>query len=555
MAPEQSGPVFRKTRCTGSHLLWRQVLKRDLRLASWLIFVVCACVVMLMAWQAWTARRNTLENIQTSTINLAGALSTYTDGIFKQSELMLIGLTERVEKDGAGPEQIERLRWVIAREMGALPQIDTVSLYNADGICIFSSNPKVIGINSGQRQFFQHHLQMPDKAPYIGPTIRSRASGEWVISVSRRINNPDASFAGLMVVTIGVDHLLKFYSDIKVGRTGIISLTSTTGQLRVRYPHLEQEIGRDLSSTPIFTSKRGQVSGTAQFVSRIDGVPRFYAFKRSDVYPIVTVVALGQKEAMLDWLGQTRQSILVMLVLLGLVIGLGVRLIGHIHSRIRAEDQLLDSQAALIQLNQHLELIASEDKLTGLANRRRFDQFLEVEFKRARRERSLLSLILIDADHFKRYNDHYGHLAGDECLIALARVVEQFIRRPSDVAARYGGEEIAVVLPGTDEANARQVAEKILQAIRDEQIEHPASPFGIVTISLGVATFVGTDRQLDQRGLIELADRALYAAKSQGRNRVNVASENATGTLPAWTRVKASADARADTEPRSGQRD
>src|SRR5690606_16956841 len=143
----------------------------------------------------------------------------------------------------------------------------------------------------------------------------------------------------------------------------------------------------------------------------------------------------------------------------------------------------------------------------------------------------------------------------DECLIALARVVEQFIRRPSDVAARYGGEEIAVVLPGTDESNARQVAEKILQAIRDEQIEHPASPFGIVTISLGVATFVGTDRQLDQRGLIELADRALYAAKSQGRNRVNVASENATGTLPAWTRVKASADARADTEPRSGQRD
>ena len=522
-------------------------MKRDLRLASWLIFVVCACVVMLMAWQAWTARRNTLENIQTSTINLAGALSTYTDGIFKQSELMLIGLTERVEKDGVEPEQIERLRWVIAREMGALPQIDTVSLYNADGICIFSSNPKVIGINSGQRQFFQHHLQTPDKTPYIGPTIRSRASGEWVISVSRRINNPDASFAGLMVATIGVDHLLKFYSDIKVGQTGIISLTSTTGQLRVRYPHL--------SSTPIFTSKRGLISGTAQFVSRIDGVARFYAFKRSDVYPIVTVVALGQKEAMLDWLGQTKQSILVMLVLLGLVIGLGVRLIGHIHSRIRAEDQLLDSQAALIQLNQHLELIASEDKLTGLANRRRFDQFLEVEFKRARRERSLLSLILIDADHFKRYNDHYGHLAGDECLIALARVVEQFIRRPSDVAARYGGEEIAVVLPGTDESNARQVAENILLAVRDEQIEHPASPFGIVTISLGVATFMGTDRQLDERSLIELADRALYAAKSQGRNRVNVASEIATGTLPAWTRVKSSADQQADTEPRSGQRD
>ncbi|WP_440092296.1 sensor domain-containing diguanylate cyclase [Pseudomonas syringae] len=517
-------------------------MKRDLRLASWLIFVVCACVVMLMVWQAWTARRNTMDNIQTSTVNLAAALSTYTDGIFKQSELMLIGLTERVEKDGVGPAQIERLKSVIAREMGALPQVDTVSLYGAEGICIFSTNPKAVGVNSVKREFFQHHLQTPGRAPYIGPTIRSRASGEWVISVSRRINHPDSSFAGLMVVTIGVEHLLKFYSGIQVGETGIISLTSTAGQLRVRYPHLEAEIGRDLSSTPIFTSERDKPSGTTRFVSRIDGIPRFYAFKRSEVYPIVTVVALGQREAMLDWLGQTKQSVLVMLVLLGLVIGLGIRLIKHIHSRIRAEDQLLESQAALIQLNQHLEFIASEDKLTGLANRRRFDQFLDVEFKRARRERNMLSLILMDADHFKRYNDHFGHLAGDECLVALARLVEQCIRRPGDIAARYGGEEIAVVLPGTDEASARQVAENILQAIRDEQITHPASPFGIVTVSLGVATVIGSNRQISQRGLIELADRALYAAKSQGRNRVNVASEIAFNTVPAWTQVDTSMD-------------
>ncbi|WZI44413.1 hypothetical protein RTZ60_001869 [Pseudomonas syringae pv. actinidiae] len=542
MAPEQSGSVFRKTRCTGSHLLWRQVLKRDLRLASWLIFVVCACVVMLMVWQAWTARRNTMDNIQTSTVNLAAALSTYTDGIFKQSELMLIGLTERVEKDGVGPLQIERLKSVIAREMGALPQIDTVSLYNVEGICTFSTNPKAVGVNSVKREFFQHHLQTPGRAPYIGPTIRSRASGEWVISVSRRINHPDSSFAGLMVVTIGVEYLLKFYSGIQVGDTGIISLTSTAGQLRVRYPHIESEIGRDLSSTPIFTSERDKPSGTTRFVSRIDGIPRFYAFKRSEVYPIVTVIELGQREAMLDWLGQTKQSVLVMLVLLGLVIGLGIRLIKHIHSRIRAEDQLLESQAALIQLNRHLEFIASEDKLTGLANRRRFDQFLDVEFKRARRERNMLSLILMDADHFKRYNDHFGHLAGDECLVALARLVEQCIRRPGDVAARYGGEEIAVVLPGTDEASARQVAESILQAIRDEQITHPASPFGIVTVSLGVATVIGSNRQISQRGLIELADRALYAAKSQGRNRVNVASEIALNTVPAWTQVNTSVD-------------
>lgn len=98
------------------------------------------------------------------------------------------------------------------------------------------------------------------------------------------------------------------------------------------------------------------------------------------------------------------------------------------------------------------------------------------------------------------------------------------------------------MLPGTDEASARQVAESILQAIRDEQITHPASPFGIVTVSLGVATVIGSNRQISQRGLIELADRALYAAKSQGRNRVNVASEIALNTVPAWTQVNTSVD-------------
>ncbi|MCF5705773.1 diguanylate cyclase [Pseudomonas syringae] len=510
-------------------------MKRDLRLASWLICTVCTCVVLLMAWQTWTARQKTLENIQTSSANLASALSTYTDGIFKQSDLMLIGLTERVEKDGSGPDQVERLRSVIAREMGALPQISSVSLYNAEGICTFSTNDNAVGINSTHREFFRHHAENPGRAPFIGPTIRSRANGQWVVSVSRRINHPDSSFAGLMVVTISIDYLIKFYSGIQVGSSGVISLTSAIGRLHVRFPYRENDIGRDLSSTPIFGRYQSAHSGITEFVSRLDGVPRFYAFKRSDVYPLVTVVALGQEEAMSAWLGQAKQSLLLVLVLLALVVGLGVRLIGHIHSRIRVEEQLRVSQAALIELNQNLELIASEDKLTGLANRRRFDQFIELEFKRARRERSILSLILIDADHFKRYNDHFGHLAGDECLVAISRLVEQCIRRPGDIAARYGGEEIAVVLPSTDEASARRVAESILLKLQEQRIAHPASPFEIVTVSLGVATFVGTDRQLDQRGLIQLADRALYAAKSQGRNRVSVASEAVNDTLPAWT--------------------
>uniref|UniRef100_UPI003C7CA632 PDC sensor domain-containing protein n=1 Tax=Pseudomonas viridiflava TaxID=33069 RepID=UPI003C7CA632 len=163
-------------------------MKRDLRLASWLICTTCVCVVLLMAWQTWTARQKTFENIQTNSANLASALSTYTDGIFKQSEVMLLGLTERVEKEGAGPDQIERLRSIIARQMGALPQISSVSLYNAEGICTFSTNGNAVGINSTNREFYRHHVENAGRASFIGPTIRSRANGQWAISVSRRIN-------------------------------------------------------------------------------------------------------------------------------------------------------------------------------------------------------------------------------------------------------------------------------------------------------------------------------------------------------------------------------
>ncbi|MFJ4142881.1 diguanylate cyclase [Pseudomonas sp. NPDC089734] len=514
-------------------------MKSDLRLATWLICTVCGCVVFLTVWQISTSRHTMLENIETSTVNLTSALSNYTEGVFKQSELMLTGLRERVEHEGTGPAQVERLRAVVASEANTLEQLSSVVLYDAQGNGVFLSNRHIPRLTGEDREFFTYHRDNPDRGVFIGPAFRSRVTGAWMISISRRIDSPDSRFAGVLLLTIGIDQLLRFYSNIQVGEQGVISLSSTQGRLLVRYPFSEPDIGRDLSSAPIFVKARNSVSGTADFVSNVDGVRRMYAFKRSEKYPLVTTVALGRDEAMQAWRRQTGQSVLAVLVLLGLLVGLGRRLIGHIHRRIDAENELLVSQAALLELNQNLELIASQDKLTGLANRRRFDQFLDVEFWRAWRDRRSLSLILIDVDFFKRYNDHYGHPAGDECLKTISRVIEHCIRRSGDMAARYGGEEFAVVMPDTDEAGACAVAEAILEGIQNQGIEHPPSPFGIVTVSLGVATLLGRNEPLDQNGLVELADRALYAAKSQGKNQVSLASAFLLDASPAWSRSKA----------------
>ena len=173
-------------------------------------------------------------------------------------------------------------------------------------------------------------------------------------------------------------------------------------------------------------------------------------------------------------------------------------------------------------LQRRLEREAATDSLTGLANRRAFDGTLEREWARAVRDDNELSLILLDVDHFKRFNDRYGHHAGDACLRDVARAIQNVVRRPGDLAARYGGEEIAVILPRTPAPGAAKVAEALRLAVQDLGLPHADSAFGVLTISLGAATATATVGQTIPMpdGLLIGADGALYRAKHKGRNRV-----------------------------------
>ena len=167
-----------------------------------------------------------------------------------------------------------------------------------------------------------------------------------------------------------------------------------------------------------------------------------------------------------------------------------------------------------------LDAMVAIDGLTGIANRRRFDEMLEREWLCALRERTPLSLIMLDVDFFKLYNDAYGHQQGDDCLKSVAKALAGAVLRPGDLPARYGGEEFALILPHTPLEGARCVGERVLENIRALGIEHRSSKVApCVTASIGVAGCIpGSDRE--PAGLLQLADRALYAAKQQGRARV-----------------------------------
>ncbi|GAO96729.1 diguanylate cyclase [Pseudomonas syringae pv. actinidiae] len=162
--------------------------------------------------------------------------------------------------------------------------------------------------------------------------------------------------------------------------------------------------------------------------------------------------------------------------------------------------------------------------MTGLANRRCFDQTLTKEARRAQREGTTLVLLMIDIDYFKRFNDTFGHVAGDVCLRAVGEILEDSVKRPSDLVARYGGEEMGIIMPNTDGQGATVVAQLIIDRLERKNIRHNSSPFGRVSVSIGIIAAAGS--QLDNlMGFIQGADRALYNAKALGRNQF------ATGAL------------------------
>jgi len=203
----------------------------------------------------------------------------------------------------------------------------------------------------------------------------------------------------------------------------------------------------------------------------------------------------------------------------------------------RLQKEMERKNAELQQANLHLERanrmlhsLSYLDPLTGIANRRHFEESIEREWRRALRSASALSLIMIDIDHFKMLNDASGHQTGDECLKRVASTLSDALRRAGDLAARYGGEEFAVILPGTDEEGAASFADELRARVEAIRFPHPPAPGGVVTVSLGVTTAVPSE-SLTVSSLIDEADRALYVSKRDGRNRVTLFGDCAPGQI------------------------
>ncbi|MDI3356262.1 diguanylate cyclase [Pseudomonas sp. UYIF39] len=482
------------------------------------IAVVCLSLCGLLYLQLDQSRRHDLALAQVASSNLTRAMAQQAEDTFMQADLVLASLTDWIQTDGFGAPQKARLQKVFARRVQALNQLHGIFLFDQKGqwvVTSFDELPRGPGV--GDRDYFKFHQQNVSSQAHIGAAIRSRENGEWIIPISKRVNDKNGNFQGVLLAGIKMAYFDQFFKSFSIDDNGSMFLGLTDGTLLARRPFVESLIGTSLARSEIFEKFLPNApSGNAMFRSLVDGVVRLYGYRQLDTYPLVVSAASSRDSILKDWYDTAfRSSVIVALVVLG------VGLFGWMFLyQVRVGEQV---EADLRKAKEALKLIATHDSLTGLGNRRLFEGALDIEFGRGARQSSSLSLIMLDIDYFKRYNDAYGHVAGDHCLAEVARALKGCCHRKADLAVRYGGEEFAVLLPDTDIHGAMVIAEQIRRSVMDKNIIHSGSPSGFVTVSLGCYSFVPTGRD-SMEVFIERADAALYQAKHSGRNRSAVLS-------------------------------
>jgi diguanylate cyclase (GGDEF)-like protein len=486
------------------------------------VILVCISLLAVVAWDSWNARTVALHKTEVVTSNMARALAQHAGDTIQVADTALVGLVERLEVDGTDAAALDRLHRLLRKRAAELPLLHGLIVYDAWGHMLTHAQKTFpTRYDVSDREYFIYHRDHPERGPHIGPPVRTRSSGEWVITVSRRINHADGSFAGVALASIKMAYFQNFYDSFDIGDGGAIFLALDDGALLVRRPFKETDIGRSIVNGPVFHEYRSKGPvGTAMLRARADNMERIYSYRHLDNYPVIVAIALSKDEIFASWRSDTFRIFISIILLGGVLSLLGFRLIRQISIREQLESELRGAKGTLEALNRSLETLALHDSLTGLANRRQFEMALAKEFNRAMRDGSPLALVMLDVDYFKQYNDIYGHPVGDECLRKVGQAFKAAQNRPGDLIARYGGEEFAVLLPGTDLAGAMVVAEKIRVAIHGLQIAHTANPAGIVTISAGVDAYVPGKGGAAPIDLVEAADRALYAAKSGGRDQV-----------------------------------
>jgi diguanylate cyclase (GGDEF)-like protein len=469
--------------------------------------VVATLMIALSIATLYQGRADALKHARETSANLVSIIS---NDVARSVELYNLSLQAVV--DGAESPQVMALPAELRRRV-LFDRATTAA--NLGGAYLLGRMGQVLAENDrdqprtggfADRDYFIAQQQSPGAGLFVSHPFRSRLrDGSASIGLSRRVNAPDGSFAGIALLAIQVGYFNAVLSKIDTGPRGSVFIVLSDGTLLARKPASDDDASKSIAKSPTFHTMATSLSGTYAAVSPLDGIRRLYTFAHIPGTPFIAAVAPAEDDILSGW--RRRGAVIG-----GLTIVLGLSFITISWLLAYSLAERARSQAELVRL-------AGTDSLTGLYNRRVMDNRLDEEWRRSRRNGTYLSVLFVDVDKFKSYNDTYGHKMGDEALAAVGDCIEAVIRRPGDVPARYGGEEFVILLSDTPGGGALKVAESLRAKVQGMALEHTGSASGVVTVSIGCAT-VMPQTGGSALGLINWADEALYKAKAGGRNRV-----------------------------------
>ncbi|MDA9438214.1 diguanylate cyclase [Bradyrhizobium sp. CCBAU 51745] len=383
-----------------------------------------------------------------------------------------------------------------ARHFGAIQVLDVDGRLSIDASTL-DPQPE----NRADEEYFRVHRDNPGVGLFISRPMLFR--GAFSIVLSRRISDSDGGFMGVVAGSIRYTYFHELFERLSLDSDDTITVLKRDRTIMMRRPFDLDIIGKNLGAQRDWKPENLKAGGSYAGKGPVDVTPRLYA-RSSGSGPLFVVAGKPLSTVFSLWQREALRIGAVVLMLSLFVLGSAIVLAREIGRRADAESKL--------------EEMATTDALTGLRNRRKFDQVIDMEWRRAMRQKTQVALLMIDADHFKAYNDTFGHQAGDQVLVGIAICISDSVRRASDCAARYGGEEFAVLLPNTSAADAFRIAETIRAKVLGWSDGGAGS-----TVSCGVASLAPT-AGLDWAVLVAAADKALYAAKAGGRNQSVVAS-------------------------------
>jgi len=455
---------------------------------------ICASVMLDM-------RRGEEELARQSLENMASSIDADIDRNVELYDLSLRAVASNMVAPGIN-EVSKPIRQLILFDHAATAKhFGAIQVFDANGkLAVDASTLDPLPEDRSDEEYFRIHRDQPDTGLFISRPMLHR--GAYAIVLSRRISDEDGRFLGVVAGSIRFSYFHDLFGRLHLSPDDTITIFRRDGTVIMRTPFDLDVIGKNLGDLPGVKRALSETSGSFSAIAATSPMQRLYVW-RDGTRPLVVLVGKPWNEIYRLWRIEATRIGAIMLVFSVFVLGVTLFLAREIGRRAAAEDKL--------------EELATTDALTGLRNRRKFDATIDAEWRRAARLKKPLALLMIDADHFKTYNDTFGHQAGDEVLVGIAICISDSVRRAGDCAARYGGEEFAVLLPGLSPAEAFAVAETIRM-----KVEQWCGETVITTVSVGVASLT-PDASMDRTHLVNAADKALYAAKAGGRNRSIVA--------------------------------